>query len=75
MDKDSPELQYYPWSKIKNPAIPWQHSGFGAPEEWRIQDAVSWTPGNSVLAGKLWLTGNFYFGPGHSRLHFRLHNR
>jgi len=52
MDKDSPELQYHPWSKIKNPAMDRQHFGFGGTEEWRIQDAVLWMPGNAAPDGK-----------------------
>ena len=39
MDKDSPDLQYHPWSKIKNPAMLGQYFGFGVAEEWRIQSA------------------------------------
>jgi len=40
-------------SKPSSATIPRQYSGFGGSEEWRIQDAASWMPGNTVPNGKL----------------------
>jgi len=40
-----------PLASMHKTAIPRQYFGFGGTEEWRIQGAVTWMPGNAGKPG------------------------